>query len=925
MYGKYSLIASSQEGKSVIFVETAAGFFSETISSHTSTRVDSTGSNQCAVAVPIVGGNYVTAWTASGSYDMDGNSILKLKSSNSSTQYSGYSYSTSAGSNITVIDAHGTHVGTPTGTYKYGSGVAVGVRHLTTASGWQFEGWRVTFERYSSSNDNYGKMLSSGGTQSGYVFTFPADYGAAVVAKAPSSTSYTMTFEAVYSPQTSVTVTFDAQGGSVSPSSKTVTIGGTYGTLPTPTKSGYSFSGWYTATTGGTQVTDSTTVTNSSDHPIYARWTTQFTVTYDANGGSGAPATQTFTSSVQISTTQPTRQYHTFLGWSESSSASSPSYYGGQTYTFAASKMLYAVWQTISVTVTFDANGGTCDTASKSVLAGYAYGTLPTPTKSGQIFMGWYTATSGGSVVVSTTVCGQTTAHTLYATWASSSGYPLVYNDSSSELTAFRTGYLFGDINGITCLGFPEGVQLCPEPAYVRVVDARLTTNGYVCPTDSQDMNTAYFSGKQIGLQGTIGGETVSITKAAHVGTVPVRGQSSSCVYSPNTMTLAFDVDALYLLGLKPYGWMVAVHSPWEASDGGEYWINMTGGFVASTAASFTLTADQYLGNTASGGMQDYAVLIVPLVKKREIVVAFNPNGGSIASGTYFKRVFYGNPYGTLPTPTRTGWTFDGWYTAATGGTLVTSSSSVTNFNDQTLYAHWTATAVTATVTFDANGGTCATASKSVTYGQAYGTLPTPTRTGYTFAGWFTAAAGGTAVTSATVVPTMHNHTLYAQWTGETLTITFNANGGTCATASKTVVRGCCYDVLPDASRTGYICVGWFTDATGGNQVTASDIPTSSHPLYAQWVEDTSAGGSAVWETVYYKIRLVTNGGTVASSYSALKYQQGVAKALPTAAEVTKAGVTFGGWYETEDFSGSAVTTIPASATGSKKYFARWT
>ena len=54
------------------------------------------------------------------------------------------------------------------------------------------------------------------------------------------------------------------------------------------------------------------------------------------------------------------------------------------------------------------------------------------------------------------------------------------------------------------------------------------------------------------------------------------------------------------------------------------------------------------------------------------------------------------------------------------------------------------ATANTYTVTFDANGGTTPTASKSVTYNSTYGTLPTPTRTGYTFNGWYTAASGGT-------------------------------------------------------------------------------------------------------------------------------------------------------------------------------------
>lgn len=65
---------------------------------------------------------------------------------------------------------------------------------------------------------------------------------------------------------------------------------------------------------------------------------------------------------------------------------------------------------------------------------------------------------------------------------------------------------------------------------------------------------------------------------------------------------------------------------------------------------------------------------------------------------------------------------------------------------------------------FDPNGGSCSPSSKTVTYGSAYGTLPTPTRTGYTFDGWYTAASDGTKVTSETKVTATGNHTLYAHW-----------------------------------------------------------------------------------------------------------------------------------------------------------------
>ena len=82
-----------------------------------------------------------------------------------------------------------------------------------------------------------------------------------------------------------------------------------------------------------------------------------------------------------------------------------------------------------------------------------------------------------------------------------------------------------------------------------------------------------------------------------------------------------------------------------------------------------------------------------------------------------------------------------------------------------TMYARWTALA-SYTVTLNPNGGTCSTPNITVYYSQTYGTLPTPTRTGYTFAGWWTTKeTGGKQVTKDTVCKATGNFTLYARWT----------------------------------------------------------------------------------------------------------------------------------------------------------------
>ena len=140
--------------------------------------------------------------------------------------------------------------------------------------------------------------------------------------------------------------------------------------------------------------------------------------------------------------------------------------------------------------------------------------------------------------------------------------------------------------------------------------------------------------------------------------------------------------------------------------------------------------------------------------------VQFNANGGTV--GTKSKNVTIGKTYGTLPTPTRTGYDFDGWYTQKTDGTKVYNTTSVGTNPPTTLYAHWIAKKYT--VTLDANGGTVSMASRTATYGSEYPALPAPTREGYTFDGWYTQKTGGTKVDDNTTVTTAANHTLYAHW-----------------------------------------------------------------------------------------------------------------------------------------------------------------
>lgn len=215
--------------------------------------------------------------------------------------------------------------------------------------------------------------------------------------------------------------------------------------------------------------------------------------------------------------------------------------------------------------------------------------------------------------------------------------------------------------------------------------------------------------------------------------------------------------------------------------------------------------------------------------------VTFEANEGTVTPAE--QTVTYGSHYGELPTPTREGYTFVGWFTEQNGGTKVMADTKVTTAEDHTLYAYWMQNIYD--VRFDANGGKEAYEPKKVRHGDAYGTFPpTPTRIGYEFAGWFTDAKDGTQVKPEDVVTA--SHTLYAHWTASTYTVTFDANGGTVTPATQEVTYGSTYGELPTPTRKGYTFVGWFTGAKDGRQVKAdAEVTTAAdRTLYAHWTQN---------------------------------------------------------------------------------------
>ena len=151
--------------------------------------------------------------------------------------------------------------------------------------------------------------------------------------------------------------------------------------------------------------------------------------------------------------------------------------------------------------------------------------------------------------------------------------------------------------------------------------------------------------------------------------------------------------------------------------------------------------------------------------------------------------------------------------------------------------AKYTDTVKRVRIVFAPNGGRVSSGSKIVICGKTYGTLPTPAKRGYTFAGWYTAKSGG-SIGSSSVVRTTKNQTLYARWKLVKYKIQYSLGKGTnnrsnpvgYTVASRTIV-------LKNPVRKGYTFKGWYSDPKYKKKVTKIAAgSTGSRKLYARWV-----------------------------------------------------------------------------------------
>jgi uncharacterized repeat protein (TIGR02543 family) len=739
-------------------------------------------------------------------------------------------------------------------------------------------------------------------------------------------------------------VSYDSNGGNTITTTKTVYCGSPYGTLSTPTRTGYKFDGWYTSPYGGELITDESIVEATYDHTLYAHWTVyKPTITFNAYGGlvieNGykVPSMKVIRTYGEYYGTLPvaTRTGYTFDGWSTSSTGTSR-ISESTVITATTSDTIYAHWIGNNYIVYFDPNGGSITQNTAVITYGEEYGTLPTPVKTGYTFTGWYTAITGGSKISATSSVDILGTKTFYAQWKedtisvsfNGNGGTMIINDTTVSSTTRSPYYngTYGDTSGT--LPSPQRSGYLFDGWYTEIdggVEITISTNVNI--TETQKLY-AHWIPKGVPVffdenGGNPVGNKIEVNYGGTYGMLPtpirsnyrflgwfksetgntqvydsttVTNSTEIILYAhwePDSITITLDANGgatgtgiIYSSYEGTYG---SLPTPSRMSYGFTGWYTeREGGYKVENGSQILLPGDHTL----------YAHW-----EESTYGVSFISNGSTLPT----LDVKNNQPYGELPFPTFTGYFFDGWYTQESGGSLVSATDIVNLTNFQILYAHWIAK--TPTIVFYANSGNLAQATKIVTFNGTYGELPVPTLAHYVFEGWYTSLSGTSRITSTTVCTHDNTQILYAHWTPETYTITYDPNGGTVSVSSKSVSFDSTYGTLSTPTYAGYDFLGWYTAPSGGTLINAASKVTieNNQTLYAHW-----KGKPCL-------ITLNPNGGSVDATELTV-YRNETYGELPTP---TRIGYAFTGWYTAAEDG----TLVSASdiVSGSLTLYAHWT
>lgn len=778
-------------------------------------------------------------------------------------------------------------------------------------------------------------------------------------------------------------ITFDANTGACDVESQDVVFDSAYGTLPTAAKTGYSLDGWYTSATDGTKVNSSDIYNTIGNTTLYARYTAnQYKVTLDADGGEcDKTELDVIFDSAYGDIPAASKAGYTFKEW-YTAKANGTKVNSTDIYTIADNSTIYAVYEANTYRVTFDSNGGECDTKEKTYTFGVKYNSMPTTVskKEGYGFDGWYTAVDGGTKVTADSIYDTADDITLYAHYIANE-YDIALDIDGGECdknrltvtfdskygtlpNATKTGYTFTGWYTDSVAGEKVNADDIYNTLSVKTLYARYEAISYKITLDADG--------------GTVSPSYVYIKYDNKYGTLPEPKKSG---YRFDGWTREYVKNkSEIMMSSGSYGYTYdSINNYWKSNNKGvksskavttwsinlskgetldiNYKVSSESGYdklsiyvddvvkvngisggqswnvlsLQLSSGSHTVRAE-YSKDSSGDSYDDRAYVSFCVMNNKKIssddvmniaenhtlkaeyslattyTLRFDSRDGSCSKSSM--TVTYDSSYGTLPVATKTGYTFDGWYTEISGGTRIYSTDKCKMTRDGTVYAKYTPNSYK--VTFVADPGAATESFRYVVYDSRYGTLPIAVRTGYEFYGWRLGSYNGSLVNENTICKTAGNIMLYADYTAKTYRITYDANGGECEVKTEDIDFDDYYGELPIANKVGYSFDGWYLDNGDGTRtkVTEDDIfnKDKNIVLYAQYTPNN------------YIITLDTKGGQCDVKSITLKYLESYGE-LPVP---TKTNYAFDGWYSNDGYGVEITSESKLSEPSDRTIYAKW-
>ncbi|MBR5428275.1 MAG: InlB B-repeat-containing protein, partial [Clostridia bacterium] len=416
------------------------------------------------------------------------------------------------------------------------------------------------------------------------------------------------------------------------------------------------------------------------------------------------------------------------------------------------------------------------------------------------------------------------------------------------------------------------------------------------------------------------GNDAISADEEIYMSNVSVNAEGSNGfgIFSLNGNIVITDVSLVRVkgtnAGIKTAAGDVAidVNSNVEADGGENKAFDAAGAITLDDTQAITEPEGAKIdgGTVTQADGTGFAVKAKIEPKPITCVVLFDSKGGTTVEDQIV--VLGATAEKPAEDPTRTGFTFDGWYADEEYTTDFPFDDPI--MSDTVVYAKWTeivAPPANYTVSFDVDGGS-EVAAQTVEDGKTAEKPEDPTKEGYDFSGWFT--DNTFAVGFDFALPITADTTVYAKWTKheeiKKYSVVFHVDGGS-EVASQIVTEGGLIEKPEDPTREGYTFKGWFTDDTFATGFDFTAPVTADVMIYAKWTKDEAP------EAPKYTVTFISNGG---SDVEAQTVEEGDLAVRP--AEPTREEYTFKGWFEDEELT--TEYTFLTAVTADVTVYAKW-